>query len=32
MWSYIAGGHKDHLTQKIALWDQIKRSYNQIWS
>ncbi len=22
-------GNKGHLTQKIALWDQIKQSYNQ---
>ncbi len=32
MWSYIAGGLKIkviYLTQKIALWDQIKQSYNQ---
>ncbi len=29
MWPHIAGGHKGHLTQKIALWDQIRRSYNQ---
>ncbi len=34
MWSYIAGGLKikGHVTQKIALWDQIKQSYNQGWS
>ncbi len=32
MWSYIAGGLKGHLTHKIALWDQIKLSYNQGWS
>ena len=33
-WSYIAGGLKINvnLTQKIALWYQIKRSYNQGWS
>ncbi len=37
MWSYIAGGLKDQLPQNIgpkniALWDQIKQSYNQGWS
>ncbi len=26
LWSYIAGGLKGHLAQKIALWDQIKQS------
>ncbi len=32
MWSYIAGGLKikGHLTQKIVLWDQIKRCYTCI--
>ncbi len=31
MWSYIAAGLKMKVifTQKIALWDQIKQSYNQ---
>ncbi len=30
MWSCIAGGLKikTHLTKKIALWNQIKQSYN----
>ncbi len=32
MWSYIAGGLKGHLIQRIALWEQIKQSYNQGWS
>ena len=27
MGSYIAGCLKNHLTQKIAIWDQIKGSY-----
>ncbi len=29
---YCRWANKGHLTQKIALWDQIKRSYNQGWS
>ncbi len=29
MWPYIAGDLKGHLTQKITLWEQMKRSYNQ---